>query len=637
MNESQRIHILPEFIANQIAAGEVVQRPESVIKELVENSLDAGATHITVVVRQAGKALIQVIDNGCGMSKEDVLLAPKRHATSKIQSAEDLMKIHTLGFRGEALASISSVAVLEISTRRAEDSHGWKLVAEPLREEKLEATQQEVGTQIYVRNLFYNIPARRKFLRSDVTEFRHISDTMIRFALSYPGTRFTFHDGDSLIFDLRPQTLLDRIRELFGDNVARSVVPLELETEFVTISGYLGKPDIARTTRAQQYFFLNQRSISSKSLSHAVFQAFEHLIDKSQHPMYVLNISMDVSKIDVNVHPQKTEVKFDDERMLYSIVHESVLKALRSNSLIPEVHFGLQEAQAPFEKVAFGPSDSQSDMMLVNKMTGEIVESQNAQSSSARGFVVPDRSTPTLGSSVRTGASLAPPERNKAEWSASHQTAFDALFHEPKLGSDTQEQQLEERFAAADSMIWQLHNKYIFVQTVEGLIIIDQHIAHERILYEKALSAMNRDFAYAQKLLFPVHLTLSPPEIVLMKELHEEVRDLGYDYVLQDNNLEIHGVPLDVRSGDEATSLQEVLEQYAEYQIVRPASHRDNLAASFGCRAAIKAGDPLSRPQMKKLIDDLFLCATPEVCPHGRPVMIKMELREFDRRFGRTS
>ncbi len=635
MSETQRIHILPEFIANQIAAGEVVQRPESVIKELVENSLDAGATHITVLVRQAGKALIHVIDNGSGMSKEDVLLAPKRHATSKIRSAEDLMKIHTLGFRGEALASISSVAVLEICTRQASNEHGWKLMAEPLRDVSIEAIQQEPGTQIYVRNLFYNIPARRKFLRSDLTEFRHISDTMTRFALSYPSVRFTFHDGDSLIFDVRPQSQRERIRELFGENIERELVAVERDDESIRIHGYLGKPSIARSSRAQQFFFLNQRSIASKALSHAVYQAFEHLIDKSQHPLYVLNIDMDVSKIDVNVHPQKTEVKFDDERRLYTLVHEAALAALRNNSLIPEVHFGLQNSQAPFEKIAFGPTEAQNDMVLVNKMTGEIVDSHDP-SSARTGFTVPERTSPPPGG-FRTGAALAPPPVPKAEWNAAHQTAFDALFHEPTLGDDHSSREAEARFAATDALIWQLHNKYIFVQTVEGLMIVDQHIAHERILYEKALSAMNNDYNYAQKLLFPVVVHLTPSEDVLMRELDAELSGLGYDFRTLDEGLEISGVPLDVKSGEEASSLHEILEQYAEYAVVRTASGRDNLAASFGCRAAIKAGDPLSKPQMKKLIDDLFQCRTPEVCPHGRPVMIKMELKEFDRRFGRTS
>ncbi len=633
--DSQRIHILPEFLANQIAAGEVVQRPESAIKELVENSLDAGATHVTVVVRQAGKSLIHVIDNGSGMSKEDLALAPKRHATSKIRSAEDLLHIHTLGFRGEALASISSVAVLEIQTRREEDSHGWRLLAEPSRPDRIEAVQQEKGTQILVRNLFYNIPARRKFLRSDVTEFRHISDTMMRFALSNPDKRFTFHDGDSLIFDVRPQTLTERIRELFGDKVAGAIVPIELEGEHVRLSGYLGTPLIARSTRSQQFLFLNRRSISSRALSHAIYQAFEHLLDSSQHPMYVINIDMDVEKIDVNVHPQKTEVKFDDERFIYTLVHEAVLKALRTHSLIPEVHFNVQQAEQPFEKIAYGPSESTQDqVMLVNTRTGELVTSRTTEFA-PQGFRPPDRSYQPQ-TSYRTGAAIPPPE-SSAPWTSRHQSAFDALFAEP-VSVDGQSSALdEERFALADNLVWQLHNKYIFVQSVEGFYVVDQHIAHERILYEKALAAMNNELRYAQKLLFPVALELNPSELVLLNELQDDIHAMGYDIVRNGNSLEVHGVPLDVRSGEESRSVQELLEQYAEYQHIRTATRRDNLAASFGCRAAIKAGEPLSTPEMKKLLDDLFRCATPEVCPHGRPVLIKMELKELDRRFGRTS
>lgn len=618
------IHILPEFLANQIAAGEVVQRPESVVKELVENAIDAGAAHVTVVVRQAGKAMIHVIDDGSGMSRDDLDVALKRHATSKIRTQQDLERIVTLGFRGEALASISSVAHVEIRTKREDDPHGWVLESEPLRDIVIRPERQERGTQVLVRNLFFNIPARRKFLRSDVTEFRHISDTMLRFALSYPDRRFTFHDGDSLIFDVRPQTLNERIGELFGENVLRSIVSVELETEHMHVYGFVGKPNIARTTRAQQFLFLNHRAIANKSISHAVMQGFEHLLEKTQFPMYVLNIELDPTKIDVNVHPQKTEVKFDNERLVYDIVHEAVMKALRANNLIPEVRFRLDEAQDPFERLRLGPSaNGPSDVVFVNTQTGEIIE----------------RTQPPSSSFARSDAPMLSRERTSPAWSADHRTAFEALFYSAEEVRARQSDQAEvmPQTEVAAAHVWQLHNKYIFVQSADGLIVVDQHIAHERILYEKARSALNEGMPYSQKLLFPVPVTMSPVDRITFDELAHDLRDLGFEFDVFDQEVRVVGVPLDVRTGEESSALLEIIEQFNEYRHVRAAESRDNLAASFACRASIKAGDPLSAPEMRKLVEDLFKTSVPEVCPHGRPVLIRFDLKEFDRRFGRTS
>ncbi|MBL7975619.1 MAG: DNA mismatch repair endonuclease MutL [Candidatus Kapabacteria bacterium] len=634
MLDEQQIQILPEFIANQIAAGEVVQRPESVVKELVENSIDANATDIAVLIRQSGKQLIHIVDNGSGMSKPDVLVALKRHATSKIKSADDLHKIQTLGFRGEALASIASVANVEIRTTQQGAQHGWKLLAEPLKPEVLEPVQQEQGTQIFIRNLFYNIPARKKFLRSDITEFRHISDTMMKFALSHPTLHFTFHDGDSLIFDVKPDSLQNRIQQLFGDEVARSLVSVDYQDETVKIIGYVGKPNIARTTRASQFLFMNHRPIASKSLAHAIYQSYEHLIDKSQHPFFVLNIILDPTKVDVNVHPQKTEVKFEDERGMYASMQNAVMMALRSESLIPDIRFREQTATNPFEKLQYGKSDAQ-DVMMVNTLTGEIIDRKPSQNQVFTGSSHSGGGGMSYPKVQSQGLSPNTQQFDKTTaWNPSQMSAFDALFSqtEQPVQEQTQAQNVPER------LIWQMHNKYIFIQTEDGLLIVDQHIAHERILYEKALRAMNEQYPYSQKLLFPVGIDVTPTEMVLYKELKDDLLQLGYTTSeTSPAHIDITGVPLDIHAGEEASSLHEILEQYAEYQTVRPAESRDNLAASFGCRAAIKAGHKLNVPEMNVLMDDLFKCTTPEVCPHGRPVMIKFELKEFDRRFGRTS
>lgn len=648
MNE-HRIQILPEFIANQIAAGEVVQRPESVVKELVENAIDAGSTSISVLIRQAGKSLIHVLDNGSGMTRDDLALTLKRHATSKILKAEDLYEIQTLGFRGEALASIASVASIEIRTKQNDDELGWKLFAEPMKPDIIEPVQQDTGTQIFVRNLFYNIPARRKFLRSDITEFRHISDTMVKFALSYPNIRFVFHDGDTLIFDCKPEILSDRIKSLLGENIYNSILPVEYQNDSVTISGFIGKPNISRTTRAGQYLFMNHRSIQSRSLSHAVYQGYEHLIDSSQHPFFVLQLELDPKKVDVNVHPQKTEVKFDDEKSMYNAVQDAVMRTLRANNLIPELRFRDVQSQSPFERMKLegGSDGSSSSHVVVNTLTGEIIEDRKTSNYpntftsggySNSGNSWSNRGNSTTDFSRGNSNSQGQFQRPTNEWHPSQMSAFDSLFSSSDK-TPTQADTTDSTSSHEPQMIlWQMHNKYIFMQTEDGIMVIDQHIAHERILYEKALLLMEQDFPVSQKLLFAVTTELSPSEMILYRELYDELVKLGFSLEEKSTNtVEVSGVPLDIHAGSEADSLREIIEQYSEYQIVRPASQRDTLAASYGCRNAIKAGEPLSYPEMKKLVEDLFKTTTPEVCPHGRPVMLNFSLKEFDRRFGRTS
>jgi len=352
MLSSQTIALLPDYIANQIAAGEVVQRPESIIKELVENALDAGADSILVIAHKAGKQAIHVIDNGSGMSKEDVLLSIQRHATSKIKTSQDLEKISTLGFRGEALASIAAIAHLEIKTKRKDAEHGWSLTAEPLQELSLEPCMTEIGTQVIVKNMFFNVPARKKFLKSDMVEFRHISETMYRSALGHPECRFTFYDGDTLVFDVPVSSLHDRIKHLYGKEVSEGLLPSHNESSEVLITGFVGLPHLAKQSRAGQHFFMNQRPIISRSLAHAVFQPFEHLIEKNAHPFFIVNLTIDPTKVDVNVHPQKHEVKFEYERGIYNAIHQAVTSALSKAHIIPEMQFREHIASQPFERLS---------------------------------------------------------------------------------------------------------------------------------------------------------------------------------------------------------------------------------------------------------------------------------------------
>jgi DNA mismatch repair protein MutL len=674
------IHILPEHIANQIAAGEVVQRPESVIKELVENSLDAGASTIAVVVRGAGKQLLHVIDNGRGMSKTDLPLALKRHATSKIKTAQDLHRIQTLGFRGEALASIASVAHVEIRSRRAASGEtntdvgsdiGWKLVSEPLQEPSIEPCAMDTGTQVFVRNLFFNVPARRKFLRSDLTEFRHIADTMLRFALGNPQRRFVLYDDDALIYDLAPATLHGRMTDALSAKFADALVPLEfrdiINGTSIEITGFVGQPRFAKKTRSEQFLYLNGRAITSRQLNHAVISAYEHLIDHASYPPFVLFLTMDVERVDVNVHPQKHEVKFDDDRSIYNAMRRAVAEALRGQNFAPQAEFHTAElrstAESPFEKFRLSPNsspnsspnatpDARHDEVLVNRLTGEILDTNVSRGNTYQ--PTPERRI--------TGREFDGFTSMFGKESLSHHTSqisapaygihtgsddnADTLFTDASHSARTpQAAQHLHTASTPQRYLWQLHKKYIMMQTQRGLVMIDQHAAHERILYERALRAMNEGFAYGQELLFPARVALTPAEAALVQELEEDVRQMGFQISLDAESgssmntviAEIHSVPADVRNGHEESVLKELLDQYREYSTLRHTSARDNLAASYGCRSAIRAGDALTVEEMRQLVDDLYASSTPYACPHGRPIIIEFALDEFDRRFGRTS
>jgi DNA mismatch repair protein MutL len=615
------IQLLPDFLANQIAAGEVVQRPESIVKELIENSLDAGAECITVLIKKAGKHMIHIVDNGVGMSKTDVEMSIKRHATSKIRTSEDLEKIQTLGFRGEALASIAAISHIEIRTKRDIDPHGWKLDSEPLSIPSISPSQQEKGTQIIVKNLFFNVPARRKFLKSDIVEFRYISETMIRFALAKPDIRFIFYDGDNLVFDVHPSTLLERIKDLFGEQTSSGLLSIDSLTEEITLSGFIGLPHLAKQSRAGQHFFLNGRAIISRSLNHAVFQAYEHLIEKQLHPFFVLNIILDPSKVDVNVHPQKHEVKFEYEKGIYNCIQYAVQNALAKAHIVPELQFRTDIQQAPFERMHISPIQSQStfasqDSFLVNRLTGEIVDNNPRTNYSNSSFQY---------SKTRDSQSFTPQTK----------TAYDQLF-----GSEHQQDALKDQHSQQSILpgsMWQLHHKYICIEHEHGLMMIDQHAAHERILYESSLKSLQDESGKSQTLLFPITVHVLPQDLLLFHELRDSLEKLGFVFSDEhDNRIIISALPNDIKVGNEEHALLDILEQYREYDNIQPHSMRHNLAASMGCKAAIKAGQSLNQQEMNRLIEDLFICSMPYVCPHGRPIILDIPLAELDRRFGRT-
>lgn len=636
----QTINILPDFLANQIAAGEVVQRPESVVKELVENAIDSGADSIAVIVRGAGKGLIHVVDNGKGMSRADLELAPKRHATSKIRTSQDLERIMSFGFRGEALASISAVASLEIRTKRAEDEHGWASISEPMKETVISPTNCDNGTQVFVRNLFYNVPARKKFLKSDLTEFRYISDTMIRLAVSHFDKRFTFYDSDTMIFDVQPSTQDVRIKNILGKTVDGCLLPIEYLDDKITLTGFIGLPHLAKASTNNQYLFMNKRAIQSKNLSYAVFSAFEHLLEKNHKPLFVLNMEVDPERVDVNIHPQKNEVKFEDDRYIYNSIRYAVSDALSKHNLTPEHQLRSFEADSPFVPMNIS-GEGGNENVLVNKMTGEIIESRSNQF---------ERPSYGGGAGYSGGGgfgggyggrhdSFGGGSPNGNLRASSQISAFDAIF------GDSQPELLSGMTPAtgritipADAVFFQLHNKYVFMQTDSGMLIIDQHNAHERIIYEKAIKMMNRELSNAQMLVFPIETKISPTQASVAKEVAEELQSLGYDFeVHDDGSLTIKSVPLDIAEGMAANSFLEIIDDYSENKSLRHTNRRENLAASYSCKSAIKTGKKLIQEEMKSLAVDLMKCSMPYVCPHGRPIILEISLANLDKSFKRTS
>lgn len=663
------IHRLPESLANKIAAGEVVQRPASVIKELVENAIDAGGTEITVTVKNAGKSLIFVGDNGSGMSEEDARTAFERHATSKISNQEDLDRILTLGFRGEALAAIASVAQVELKTRREEDELGTVVRIENGELIEVSKTACEVGTSIAVKNLFFSVPARRKFLKSNSTEFKHIAESMQAFALSYPGVAFAFNDDNSLVFHVESGTIEDRVRAIYNDEMMNALLPFEAEGEGLRIHGFIGRPNFARKSKADQYLFMNGRTITSKLLSHAVYVGYEHLLDKQSYPPYILFLELDPERVDVNVHPAKAEVKFDDENTIYALIQESTRKTLSEHNLTPsmrlpdketgeEVIAALRYALPNFDKperfstggesggrAAQAPSGggrepgSRDDLPPLSRDDREKRGAGNGDLFRSL-FIDPyDREAPGGGGSDAIPPPDAPvmPTAGGTESSGPDGTGAGSSIEEDGRSIPQQIRKVDESEAHDRVGMWQVHNKYIISQIRSGIMIVDQHVAHERILYEVALKSMETSMPMSQQLLFPLEAKLPSSEYALVRELRSELTALGFELSLAgDNMVMVHGVPNDVRPGQEGAILRELLDQYREYQQMGKTDQRDLLAASFACRASIKAGDPLSEQEMLSLIEQLFTTSMPYVCPHGRPIVIRIDLAELDRRFGRT-
>ncbi len=610
---ASRIKILPDNLASKIAAGEVVQRPESVVKELLENAVDANALSVELIVKQAGKSLIQVCDDGTGMTEEEAILCIHKHATSKISSMEDLESIKTLGFRGEALSSIASVCQLEIKTETRDSDIGTLLKVESENEITTEKISAPKGTCVAVKNIFYNIPARRKFLKSDSTELKHIIDTFNRIALAHPEIEFKFYNSDNLVFDYTRGTLEERIEQVFADNMLEALIPVNQETDYLSIKGYIGKPSIFRKSRGEQYLFLNKRFVINKNINHAVFTAFENILEKGDYPFFILFVTLDPKKVDVNIHPSKLEVKFDDEKDIYNFVLSVVRKSIGSHDLVPTMSF--ENATSQGEKLSFNPFNTVKQNDFSDRPDFRSREKRERTA-------VTDEDIDLVFSSLTKNIS---PDSMTSSKNDLNENKYDKqIEHSASTEIET-------------SFLIQLHNKYILSQIKSGLMIIDQHVAHERILYEKVLARLDANMPFIQQLLFPIKIQFDVASYEILKELDVIITKLGFKLkYLPKSYVIIEGVPDDVKKGSEEKILREFISEYVNNQTEKQLEEKDNVAKSYSCKAAIKAGDKLSEKEMRLLIDQLFATSMPYVCPHGRPIVIKISLDEFDRRFGRT-
>ncbi len=614
-----KIKILPQSLSNKIAAGEVVNRPESVVKELIENSIDSGAKNITLLIKDAGKSLIQVIDDGSGMSEEDALICFQRHSTSKISEIEDLENILTLGFRGEALASIASISHVELKTRTSGEDVGILIKTEGGEITERSKTSCEKGTSIAVRNLFYNTPGRRNFLKSDQTEFRHIYESFVRLALSHSDIAFTFFNNENEVFRLNSSDLKTRISELFGDKIPGYLLEVKSGNEIIKVNGFISKPNFTKKSKQDQYFYLNGRFFVSRSLNFSVYSGFDHLIEKGDYPSFFLFIDLIPGKADVNVHPSKMEVKFEDESAVFGFIRNSVKEALRNSDLTFDVGFD--------NTISF-PEKAESFHYKNDRQSGaEISRSSGFEQRSAGQKIFTGNEFSNKSASIHSifEASRKPEDENIPDIPADNSEVQNRIFEHSKKSD------------SANFNVWQYQHKYIMCQTETGLMIIDQHAAHERILYERASMWLDSQSSFSQQLLMPVRFKLTKIDYHIAESLYDEFRNLGFNLtLLKDDTVEVTGLPSDVKIGDEAKIFQDLIDQYKEYELKLNLEKRDNLAKSFACRSAIKSGDKLSFHEMTSLIDDLFAAKMPYVCPHGRPTLIRITTDELDKRFSRS-
>jgi DNA mismatch repair protein MutL len=614
------IQLLPDSIANQIAAGEVIQRPASVIKELLENAIDAGSDHIQVILKDAGKTLIQVIDNGKGMADTDARMAFERHATSKIKSSDDLFHIKTMGFRGEALASIAAIAQVELRTRTEEDELGTKLVIEASTVKAQEVCQNPVGSNFQVKNLFYNVPARRNFLKSDSVEMKHILDEFQRIAIANPGVFFSLHHNQNELFHLHPGNLRQRLVSVFGNASNKKLVPIAEETDVVQLRGFVGKPEFARKTRGDQYFFVNNRFIKSGYLHHAVISAFEDILQDDTYPFYVIFIDIDPSRIDINVHPTKQEIKFDDERLIYQYLRVAVRHALGQYAVIPTLDFEAETGLLQYQTAASAPKKESSGNFSGGNSGGS--GNWNIDRSQAGNPNLSQSSQLEHWQSLYQG--LEKGDDEEAE----------SITLKSSATESSDADSLDSLFSNEKKVPFQIHNMYIVSHIKSGYLLIDQQAAHERILFERYYDLLKDKKASTQQELFPRTVKLATSDAEILKGILEDVNQMGFD--IQDfgaDTFVIHGIPSEIYGKPDAERMLEQLIEQFKSNLDLKLDITENLARSLARSSAIKRGKSLTVPEMQELIDRLFACELPYKSPSGRNCFITYDLEELNKKF----
>lgn len=611
------IQLLPDHVANQIAAGEVVQRPASVVKELLENAIDAGADVIKLIVKDAGKTLIQVIDNGKGMSVTDARLSFERHATSKIRNADDLFQLSTKGFRGEALASIAAIAHVELKTKQEDDDVGTSIVIEGSEVASQDVVVTPKGTSLSVKNLFFNIPARRNFLKSNTVELRHIIDEFHRVALAHPNISFSLYNNGSETFNLPVSNYRQRIVNIFGNKTNEKLVPVEEDTEVLQISGFVGKPEFAKKTRGEQYFFVNNRFIKSAYLNHAILSAFEGLLKTGAHPTYFLNLTVNPQTIDINIHPTKTEIKFDDEHTLYAILRSAVKHSLGQFNIAPVLDFERDATlDTPYN---LKTSKTEVPKIEVDSDFNPFQESKLTSGKQTQSFKkAPAENWESLYVGLESKSNGSSDFR---EITFESEEAVSSLFED------------KEASEKANST-YQFHNKYIISAIKSGLLVIDQSRAHQRILYEDFLKDITVKEGVSQQLLFPLELHFSSQELEIVKQLKEDLEHTGFVFSnVTEESIEIKGVPVMVPESEISIILEQLISDVQNEVPDANFSATDLLAKSMAKSLAIKTGQSLQKDEQEHIVNKLFACKEPNVSPTNRLTFITVGVDELDKKF----
>tara|TARA_B100000809_G_scaffold24130_1_gene21091 strand:+ start:11245 stop:13095 length:1851 start_codon:yes stop_codon:yes gene_type:complete len=611
------IQLLPDHVANQIAAGEVVQRPASLVKELLENAIDAKATSVNLVIKDAGKTLVQVIDNGIGMSITDARFCFERHATSKIKAAEDLFNINTKGFRGEALASIAAIAHVELKTKRELDEIGTHIIIEGSKVNSQEAAVVQVGTSISVKNLFYNIPARRNFLKTNTVETRHIIDEFHRVALAHPQVAFSLINNGSSVFNLPVSNMRQRIVNIFGTKTNEKLVPVSEETEILSVEGFVVKPEFAKKGRGEQFFFVNNRFIKSPYLHHAIISAFEGLIKEGGQPGYFLFLEVDTKSIDINIHPTKTEIKFDDEHAIYSMLRASVKHSLGQFSIVPVLDFNKDpEMDTPYN---FNNKNPVAPTIEVDRNFNPFEKEQRRQNDYAS-FKQSSTSQPNSWEAMYVGLKS---DENSLDLGS---IEFES---EEVTGSF-----FESEEKAPSEITFQLQNKYIMSPIKSGIMVIHQNLAHQRILYESILKNITVKEAISQQLLFPLRLNFTRQDIEILKSIQEQLEHTGFGFsAFEEDIIEINGIPVSVKESEIKNVLESLV---SDIQTDIPDvgfSQNDLLAKSLAKSLAIKTGKRMNVEEQEHLVHQLFACKEPTKSPTNKRVLMILDTSDIDKKF----